>query len=112
MSSSMRFAIMAAAGSRGRVTGIWRDLGVRTVARLAGFPTIISPISTIGRPPEQPMADKPVIKIDNSIVNNFECGYHLKNAGSLSKKHADAACIVAANGGKWHEESSQGFRHQ
>jgi hypothetical protein len=62
--------------------------------------------------PEQPMADKPVIKIDNSIVNNFECGYHLKNAGSLSKKHADAACIVAANGGKWHEESSQGFRHQ
>jgi hypothetical protein len=40
----MRFAMMAAAGSRGRDTGIWRDLGVRTVARLAGFPTIISPI--------------------------------------------------------------------
>jgi hypothetical protein len=44
----MRFAIMTAAGSRGRDTGIWRDLGVRTVARLAGFPTIISPISTTG----------------------------------------------------------------
>jgi hypothetical protein len=57
MSSSMRFAMMAAAGSRGRDTGIWRDLGVRTVARLAGFPTIISPISTIGPcRPEPPTA--------------------------------------------------------
>jgi hypothetical protein len=43
----MRFAIMTAAGSRGRDTGIRRDFGVRTVARLTGFPTIIFPISTI-----------------------------------------------------------------
>jgi hypothetical protein len=81
----MRFAIMIAAGSRARDTGIWRDFGVRTVARLAGFPTIISPISTLapGRPEHLPH-NKPAVvfnfedKIANRIVNNIESGYHLK----------------------------------
>jgi hypothetical protein len=40
----MRLAMMADAGSRGRDTGSWRDFGARAVARLAGFPTIMSPL--------------------------------------------------------------------
>jgi hypothetical protein len=92
----MRFAIMTAAGSRSRDTGIWRDLGVRTVARLAGFPTIISPISTIGpRPPKAANSIPSQIvfnlagEIDSCIVNNLERGYHLKKRGT--NKHADAS---------------------
>jgi hypothetical protein len=81
----MRLAIKTAAGSRARDTGVRWDFGVRTVARLADFPTIISPISTLapGRL-DQATAYKPAVvfnledKIANRIVNNIESGYHLK----------------------------------
>jgi len=95
MSSSMRFAMMTAAGSRGRDTGIRRDFGVRTVARLTGFPTIIFPISTIdpgclGRTNStiRRHSFQFESKIDNCIVNNIECGYHLKKCAE-TKKSAD-----------------------
>jgi hypothetical protein len=42
MSSSMRLAMMAAAGSRGRDGIGRRAFAARTAARLAGFPPIIS----------------------------------------------------------------------
>jgi hypothetical protein len=42
MSSSMRFAMMAAAGSR--AAGVSADFDFRLIAGLADFPTIISPI--------------------------------------------------------------------
>jgi hypothetical protein len=85
MSSSMRFAMMAAAGSRARDTGIWRDFGARIIARLAGFPTIFPRFrrQRPGRPGSQQHNKQATVfnledKTADRIVNNIECGYHLK----------------------------------
>jgi hypothetical protein len=74
MSSSMRLAMSAAAGSRGRVTGSSRDFDARTVARFAGFPAIMSPV---GLESSAKLANAGG-KIVFSIVNNIEYGYHPK----------------------------------
>jgi hypothetical protein len=52
------------------------------------------------------------IKIDNCIVNNIDCGYHLKKCAETDNHAGGSLCMVAAYRGKWHEESSQGFQRQ
>src|SRR5260370_40771490 len=90
MSSSMLLAMTMAAGSRAADAGSWRDLGVRTAARLDGFPAISSPIwKTRPACPAQPAASRAQgfnydNNIGNCIVNNIEWGYHLKKPADSS----------------------------
>jgi hypothetical protein len=81
MSSSMRLAMMSAAGSRAGDIGIGRDLGVRTVACLESFPAIIFPIWTACPPVRRSAQHSKPTKvfnsednIDNTIVNNIGWG--------------------------------------
>src|ERR1700733_2457592 len=98
MSSSMRLAMVSAAGSRAGGIGVGRDLGVRAVACLEGFPAIFSPIWTACSPHRRNLQHSKPRKvfnsednIDNSIVNNFSWSYH-------SKKRRTMTCIANAGG--------------
>jgi hypothetical protein len=109
MSSSMRLAMMMAAGSRAGDTGIGPDLGGRVIAVLGGFPAIISRSGRRARP-SGATAIGSEDNIVNSIVNNIKGRYHPKKSANYDfKKRADRLCRDRARERR-HEERSQGFR--
>src|ERR1700737_4939249 len=84
MSSSRRLAIMMAAGSRAADAVTGRDLAVRLIARLDGFPTMISPVGRVRAAGRNPSAAQAGAfnhnNIENYIVNKFGRGYDPKKA--------------------------------
>jgi hypothetical protein len=100
---------MMAAGPRAGdgVTG--RDLAGLEIARLDGFPTIISPVWRAGpaRRNQRHHTHRAFDhnNIENYIVYNFERGYD-------PKKSADSMLYRRQHRGKRHEKRSQGFCRQ